>query len=475
MTKQGLGSGVFYLLLGHISIGVAGYIIHLAVGRHYGPADYGTYVIIINLLMLLELLLVSGIPQAISKFISEEGGDEDHIKHTGLVLQGSFSVVLFLVYFLFSDTIASILQDPGLGFYIRVSALAIPLYAIYSLLDGYLNGMHRFQQQAISILAYSMLKVILVFAAIYLGYTITAVIVGFSIAPIAGLILALYYSGGLKPAKFIGWRRILGFSMPLVIASMAFLPMTTVDVFFVKALVRVKEDIGFYSAASIIASALYLIIQAVSKPVYPKISEYGSKNDRDMSRKTIHGSLRYSYMFLLLVSLLISAYAVEFVSLFYSSEFASAGEPLSILIVGFTFLCMFYLLTSIITASGRPKTTMFLTLVALAFNCILDLALIPIYGMNGAAIGTTIASMIGFAFALIIVYRAYGVLPVRSFFKITLSAGFIYFIGLKLEVSGLMLLPVFGLLGILYMLLLALLREIKINEMRNIIRLIVDG
>lgn len=69
----------------------SGYAIHIGLGRLLGPAEYGTYAVVISLMTMVNLILTTGIPQAVAKYVAYDDGSAGQVRakmgHTYATLQ----------------------------------------------------------------------------------------------------------------------------------------------------------------------------------------------------------------------------------------------------------------------------------------------------------------------------------------------------------------------------------------------------
>jgi O-antigen/teichoic acid export membrane protein len=74
---------------------VAGYAIHAGLGRILGPSLYGTFGVVITLVTILNLILTSGIPRAVSRYIAIDHRTSRAIKKTAEKIVLIFSLMAF--------------------------------------------------------------------------------------------------------------------------------------------------------------------------------------------------------------------------------------------------------------------------------------------------------------------------------------------------------------------------------------------
>ncbi|HDD36463.1 MAG TPA: hypothetical protein ENF50_03240 [Archaeoglobus veneficus] len=69
--SQFITKGTIYLGIAQLLFLISGYAIHVGLGRLLGPELYGIYAVVVSLITVVNLILTTGIPQTVSKFVSE--------------------------------------------------------------------------------------------------------------------------------------------------------------------------------------------------------------------------------------------------------------------------------------------------------------------------------------------------------------------------------------------------------------------
>ena len=143
--------------------------------------------------------------------------------------------------------------------------------------------------------------------------------------------------------------------------------------------------VGIYSVAVTMTEVLLLIPLSISQAVFHGIAS---------------GALPPSALRALrLISIVISSsggvalglFCPWLIGLLFGPEFRGAVTPLRILLVGSVAMGSYLVDIATINALGRLGVAGFLTLLGFLLIGALDLALIPPYGMNGAALASTVA------------------------------------------------------------------------------------
>ena len=91
-----LAKGTLYFMSVQLVFLASGYIIHASLGRLLGPAAYGIFGVVISLMTLVNVLLVTGVPMAGSRFVAMSNESLGAIKRATVNLQ-VFEPIPFLI------------------------------------------------------------------------------------------------------------------------------------------------------------------------------------------------------------------------------------------------------------------------------------------------------------------------------------------------------------------------------------------
>ncbi len=423
MDKPDLFRGTGILMISQMVFVLSGYLIHIGLARLLGPSEYGIYAVVISLMTMFNLILSNGMPQTVSKYVAHADGNEREIKNTALKLQLIFSLIIFSIYFLLAGQIAELLNDRELTWYIRISAFIVPAYAVNILLSGYLNGLKEYKKQAISGIAYSVSKVLFILSMVYIGYAVTGAITGFVLAPLVSILVSLLFIRMLEgqnvpPKEGYGTaqkekeleatliKKIMDFAIPVVLFSMTTNLIMNIDLFFVKAYLT-NFEVGVYSAAATISKIPYFLISGLYGALFPVISHSTSRNNVKNTRGYISQALKISLLILIPLITFIVLFSEEVLSLVYSDEYIGGETVLGLLVFGLGLYSLYFLFATILNGSGKPRISMTISILMLIICTVLNLLLVPEYGMEGAAIATAITCFMGCIIGGVCVYRSF--------------------------------------------------------------------
>lgn len=183
--------------------------------------------------------------------------------------------------------------------------------------------------------------------------------------------------------------------------------------------------------------------------------------------------MRYMLLMLVPAVLVLSATSSPLISLLYGPDYAQAASALRILVFGLAFLTVFFVLAHVVMGSGRPSVVMAIGVPMVAVDIVLNMVLVPRYGLPGAAWATTITCFFGMiAGAAYVLRRFEALVSIRSFVKIWLASLAVYGVATQVSLSPYLLPLVYAGLFVMYLVLLLLMREFSRTDLDTLRRVI---
>ena len=153
------------------------------------------------------------------------------------------------------------------------------------------------------------------------------------------------------------------------------------------------EEVGVYTIGMQLSNILAILIGPIQNSLFPKFLEL-YRNDYQQYYnfyKLTNTIITQFYLIITLISIIVVKYTFKYV---YSSQYDGAILIYSILAFSVFIKANGSLQTSHMTIKNITKKSFYKTLVSLILNIILNILLIPKYGINGAAIATLITQFI---------------------------------------------------------------------------------
>ncbi len=126
---------------------------------------------------------------------------------------------------------------------------------------------------------------------------------------------------------------------------------------------------------------------------YLQLQQQLSTNDHELIETYVNQAFRYVTIIVLPTSLGITVFATPLISLLFPA-YAAGASALQILSLGMLFFTLYTISASISQGMGKPIIPMVSLGLGVAIELGLSLYLVPIYGINGAAVATTIATFV---------------------------------------------------------------------------------
>jgi stage V sporulation protein B len=473
------GRGTILITVAKLWFIVSGYGISFALPRLISKEEFGLYKVTIGVISIINAVIVTGTQQTVSKYISQEEEKADSVKAKALKLQALVGGVASLGFFLLAPVMAAYLNDGRLTNDLRLASLITLSYAFYAVFIGYFNGQKKFFQQAAVDMAYSTLKLGYIVLFVWLGFGVMGAVGGFALAAASVLALSAVLAGRGNRRGEVHTADLFKFQSYLLVFTLLLNLLQKVDLVLVKALSSAdatiaSENAAYYGAALDLANVTYQIIISITFVIFPLISQATFADEGAKTRSYIANTLRYSLMIMAGIATLFSANARAALSVVYPADYQAGGGALGVVAYGMLFFGLLYVLTTIISASGQPKVSLLIGALTLLASAVLNYVLIPIYGLTGAGLATTVAMFTGVAAGSAYLFAKFKTLmSVISILRITACAALVYIASLGFSPSAkVFIIAKLAALGLLYVSALILSREIGRDDLAALKRIV---
>jgi len=406
LRKVAKGAGIAFA---GTFIGLAlAYSSRMVIARWLGASDYGLVCLGFTTMTIVAGLSLVGLPTAIQRYVSFYKGREDAARIKGAIigaLEISFplSVIFALLLFFSADWLSThIFHEPNLTHVLRIFSLGIPFWA---LVNNFVSATIGFQDLRYRVyvneLFQNIFKLIAIVALLTSGFEVVGAAWGWVLAVIGMPFLAFYFLQkkvfpilNTKTKAISMKRELLSFSWPLILTAFAGLIMGYMDTLML-GYFSTAYNVGIYNAALPTAGVLRTGGGAFGLIFMPVASELYARN-REQNLKNIYTAVTKWILCITLPAFLLMVLFSDWImKILFGLEFVVGAQALSILAFSFFISSLFGLSRSLLHVYGRTKIIMVCSFAAAGSNFILNSLLIPIYGLNGAAIATGISALIG--------------------------------------------------------------------------------
>jgi O-antigen/teichoic acid export membrane protein len=388
--------GVAALLAGSV---VFSFVTGVLFARLLGVKDYGVYAYTMAWVGLLVIPANLGLPSLLTRAMAAYQATADWGTLRGLLRWSQRMVVIVASGLaLLAGLVAWFIigKDQHTFLALALALASLPFAALVRLQQSSLRGLHYAVQSQVPDLLVRPLLLILMTLACYallrqnfnifwvIGiYTLTTMLVYiFSV-----LLLRKRLPSELKtaPAQFLvkDWFRS---ALPFLIISGLYVVTTYIDTLMIGTLGS-REEAGIYSVASQGAGLIRLALMAIHTTIAPTITKLYVQKKHEQLQQLLTKSSRALFLLSLPVALVLLGGGHWFLAIF-GAEFTAGRTTLIILTLGHLANTTLGLAPLLLSMTEHEQATALGIGAGALLNIALNVLLIPVWGMSGAAIAS---------------------------------------------------------------------------------------
>lgn len=365
------------------------------------PSEYGLLFLTLSVLGILMLFANLGLTMASARYINDYREKSPElvpvvIRKT-LLYNGILIAFVCTVIYLFHDTIATLVGEPaiavlllfGMGYIVAKSFEGDAVYFFHGF-----NNMKGFA--AVSIVS-SVLLLAAVPAFIYFGFGLEGALSGYAlaygVAAIVGLaiIFRRYYSSHdvSKTVEKRVSRRLLEYSAPLTLTMGSNVINTHADRILL-AVFRGPEAIAFYTLGKQISDFIILPARSLGISSSPTLGEQKVNDETEHAAKLYEEVFRYTVAIYAPAAAGVVLIADPMIRLIFGSAYAGAVPVLQIFSVFMFVRALNVITTDALDYLGRARMRAVAKASSSVGNIVLNVLLIPPFGIIGATVATVL-------------------------------------------------------------------------------------
>jgi len=380
-----------WLFLERIIRILVSFLVTIFVVRYLGPKDFGLYSYVLSFFWLFASLSTLGLEAISTREIVKQPDKKDEINGTVFYLRlaGSLAAIVLIAATLFltgEETYTAVLILILSGSFLFQSFSAIEYY-----FRGIVKAKYNAYALSASVILSSALKVIFILIKAPLVYFVIAVVFEY-----AALAIGLVVVYRLNKLSIFNWKysKILAFSLlkdswPLALSGIVVMVYMRIDQIMIKNMMS-EEAVGYYSAAVRICEAWYFIPVTLCNAIFPAIV-----NAKNVSTEFYNNRMQKLYDLLtwlaIGIAVPVTIFSDQIIQLLFGSEFSSAAPVLTIYIWAGVAVFLGVASSQYLINENLTKLSFIRTLIGMILNVILNLMLIPLYGIIGSAVATLVS------------------------------------------------------------------------------------
>jgi O-antigen/teichoic acid export membrane protein len=401
VEKVAKGAGT--TLIGSASGKIIFFLTQLLVSRIIGVEAFGLYALGIATIKACEIISRLGLNVGGMRFVSiYHEVEPQKLKGTAILATGLSAlsgVGVGVILYLSSNWISErIFDKPELAESLRWFAYSVPFVASMTVLVSLLQGFKTTKYTVyVRDLFQPLLNMVLTLLFLYLGLGLSGVILSFTLSNMIALFLGFFYLAKMFPGfrnhqlkPIYEFRHLLLYSLPLLFIGFLHYFLVSTDTLMI-GMFGSTRDAGIYRAASQLPLAMTIFLFASNSIYAPIIADLHLKKETERLSKLFKATTRWVSYVVLPMFLIIVFSSSDLMRLFGEEYVRGGAQVLIILSLGQLINCITGGVGYTLTMTGRQIVELYFELLLVALNILLNLWLIPKFGVVGAAISSSTA------------------------------------------------------------------------------------
>jgi O-antigen/teichoic acid export membrane protein len=392
-------------LITMIVVTLVGYLATFYFAHTQGPTILGGYFLFLAYYGIFDLVADGGFGGAAVKRISE-GTERDEFFSAFLALRITLLLTALVVLFLAQPYLVDITSA---GLFLPL-ILAILTGSLYSAMYAGVYGQGKIGIAKAGELLSFFGRIVIQVAAVFLGYGLAGLLGGFVAGLITGgILLTRFVQLSLVPFAKRHVKSLLSFSFWIFLTAGGNLVFSISDVILIGYFLS-NTEVGIYRTALQLTSVATFTTIALQSVLYPQISSWSSRGEISQIQASLSRAFTYSLFLALPVG--VGGWILGDLLLYYlyGDAFIAGRGALSILLAMQIVNVFMYLEIMCLNAMNRPHDSFRATSVAAGLNILFNVGLIPLFGIEGAAIATALSMGVNALLAYLLLRRS---VPVR--------------------------------------------------------------
>lgn len=383
-------------------------VLTVVLARVLGREAAGVYFQAFAFVSLLSLLSLAGFRGALTRFVALHLTNDDVPRMAGAVrlalcITVPASVALAGGLFAAAPWLArSAFSEPRLEVALRVVAVALPAISLQEAALSATQGFRTMKPFAlVGLLLEPLLRLALSGALLAAGFGLRGTLVALAVSSWIGAVAAVACLHRLVrrardgcsaagPSVVVDARPLLRYSAVAWVASLASTGLIWADT-IILGLVATSSAVGVYNASARLVTLAVFVVNPINAAFAPRIANLFARGELGLLREV------YSVATSWIVRLSLPAFAILLVlpgsllGLFFGPSYGAGATVVVILALGQLCNAATGPCGMVINMSGRNRLNLIDNLMVLVLNLGLNLLLIPVWGISGAALAWAVS------------------------------------------------------------------------------------
>ncbi|MBU0591112.1 MAG: flippase [archaeon] len=435
-TKE-VVKGTIWSLAGSITIKLVSFFYLVFLTGVALKEDIGTFYLALSLLTFATLF-VDIISSSFTRFIPffrvrGEGKKILRLLEVGYCATVVIALIISLFVYFMSKSIADFYSNSDLTIVLQILSIYLFLSTVFNLSSIVLRSMKRIKDQAILLNVQNFSKlVLLVFFSFGVGVNLFTIVLSFLLSYVISVFVSILYvrsvlnqlsheSSGADISYLDLLAEVVPFGLMLTATSSLWTIISSTDRSML-GFYATSSDVAIYTVATSLSILILIFPSAIGSIFFPLVSQLYGQKKIDEIGKICEISMRWLLFATIPFATVFIVFSSDLLSLFYGEDYRAGAIAMALFTFGLLIRTLSDIPGSVLASMRLVHIELLIAFFVLVINFVLNLLLIPQWGIDGAAF----ASLISFTIATLLTFH-YS----RKFFDFKLSVSM-----LKLLVAG---------------------------------------
>ena len=407
-----------------------------------GAESYGIWALILVTVSLLMPLALLQLGFAMTRFLAAEK-DKNKISKgfSSIFAASSFTafVLSFLIFILAEPLAVAVFGGAGAAYFIRLAAFLVLLMTLDQVIIEYFVAFRQMERYAVFMIFQTISEIALIGYLVLSGYGLFGAIISLLV------VKAIVFAAGVlvvgrevmvsKPSVAVV-KSYLVFSLPLIPTTLCIWIVNLSDRYVIGYFMDIG-DVGIYSAAYGLGSLVAFFYAPIGVVLLPTITSlYENKNIPEL-KMHLKYSIKFFLMFAIPSLFGLSILSKSLLRTLTTSEFVSGYLIVSIIALATILFKCSSVSMNVVVLHKRTKLMGAIYVISASINMTMNILLVPMIGILGAAIATLVTFLIHLIVVSVISFRSFSFdIDLGFIIKSTISSGVMGLMILKLNPAG---------------------------------------
>lgn len=392
-TSRRVFKNSVWLLSANVVLRILSALVIVVLARKLGVEAFGQYSFALSFVGFFVVFTSFGFTNLLIRDVAKDKSLTGRYVNNILSIKIVFSAIALIILFFISLFIG---KSESLLIVIYVFGIHLIVTGFSEILRSVFHAYELMEFDSITKIVEKGLWAVLLLLVIFNNLSLLNVALATLFSAILGLgITYLFVKARISSIRlefdFKLWKKIIIAATPFALTGVFALINFRIDQVMLSFITN-DVQVGIYSAAYKIIDILATVPGLLLTALYPVFSVLYHKNRRMFSR-SFELSLRYVIILAIPVTIGVYLLSSNIIGLVYGPEYSGSVEVLKILIFISFFTFINTPLFVVLNAVGKQKVTMINTAFTAIVNVVMNLMLIPKYGIYGAAFSTIISEI----------------------------------------------------------------------------------